>query len=101
MDNYNEYCTAGGVAMTFGERKSQLISILPMELREKLVDQLQDGKLNSTPRMTDWIRIRQEFRDRWSDNTSKGERCQVVDSMMTKAHSKSPVTRGSAPHLGL
>ena len=55
---YNEYLDAGGVAMDFEERRTQILKILPKTLRLETFKNL--SSFTSVPQIKEWVRIQTE-----------------------------------------
>ena len=60
---YSEYIDAGGPEMCFGDRRGQLLRILPTSLRKEVFKNMQT--LKSLDEIKEWIRIQMELEEQW------------------------------------
>ena len=58
---YNEYLDAGGTEMCFGDRRGQLLRLLPNSLRKEVFKNMQS--LKSIDEIKEWIRIQLELEE--------------------------------------
>jgi hypothetical protein len=77
---YNEYIDAGGTAMDFEERRTQILKILPKEPRLEIFKIL--GSYTSVSQIKEWIRVQTEYETEWErdDAAARGSR-KAVDAL--------------------
>jgi len=70
---YQEYREAGGEEMAFEDRRSQLLRILPTELRKDVFRRLEDFR--SIGQIKEWIRVQTELEREWNldDRARQGQ----------------------------
>ena len=60
---YSQYLDAGGTEMCFGDRRGQLLRILPNSMRKEVFKNMQT--LKSIDEIKEWMRIQMELEEQW------------------------------------